>query len=174
MQGIDLHQIFSFVLILVLIAAGITAIAKVFKRPYPIALVIAGNIIGLINIPIPEPVNIFITEGEVFNFAVITLFLPALLGEAALKLPFSHLYDNKKPILLLAFGGTFLSFVVIGFSSMWLLQLSIPAAFVFASVMSATDPVSVLSIFNSLGVNKRLATVIEGETDRLTELTSDH
>lgn len=47
---------------------------------------------------------------------------------------------------------------------MWLLQLTIPAAFVFAAVMSATDPVSVLSIFKSLGVNKRLSTVIEGES----------
>lgn len=164
MHELDLHQIFSLVLILVMIAASITAIAKKLKKPYPIALVIVGTIIGLTNIPFLEPLKVFITEGEIFNFAVITLFLPALLGEAALKLPFSHLYDNKKPILLLAFGGTLLSFIVIGFSSMWLLQLSIPAAFVFAAVMSATDPVSVLSIFNGLGVNKRLATVIEGES----------
>ncbi|MFD2761270.1 Na+/H+ antiporter [Lentibacillus juripiscarius] len=164
MEELDLHHIFSLLLILVMIAAGITAIAKKFKRPYPIALVIIGAVIGLSNIPFLEPLKDFITAGEVFNFAVLTLFLPALLGEAALKLPFSQLFNNKKPILLLAFGGTFLSFVVIGFSSMWLLQLTIPAAFVFAAVMSATDPVSVLSIFKSLGVNKRLSTVIEGES----------
>ncbi|GAA0437359.1 Na+/H+ antiporter [Lentibacillus halophilus] len=164
MEELDLHHIFSLTLVLVMLAAGITAIAKKFKQPYPIALVIIGAIIGLSNIPFLEPLKGFITEGDVFNFAVITLFLPALLGEAALKLPFSRLFDNKRPILLLAFGGTFLSFVVIGFSSMWLLQLSIPAAFVFASVMSATDPVSVLSIFKNLGVHKRLSTVIEGES----------
>ncbi|SDQ07770.1 Na+/H+ antiporter [Virgibacillus salinus] len=164
MQELDLHHIFSLALILVMIAAGITAIAMKFNKPYPIALVIIGAIIGLINIPVLEPLKGFITEGEVFNFAVITLFLPALLGEAALKIPFSHLYDNKRPIIMLAFGGTFLSFIVIGFSSMWLLQFSVPAAFVFAAVMSATDPVSVLSIFKNLGVNKRLSTIIEGES----------
>ncbi|UOQ49672.1 cation:proton antiporter [Gracilibacillus caseinilyticus] len=164
MHDLDLHHIFQLGLILVMIAAGITAIAKKFKQPYPIALVIVGAIIGLINIPVLEPLKDFITEGEVFNFVIITLFLPALLGEAALKLPISHLNDNKKPILALAFGGTFLSFIIIGFSSMWFLQFSIPAAFVFAALMSATDPVSVLSIFKSVGVKKRLATVIEGES----------
>ncbi|MFD1039281.1 cation:proton antiporter [Virgibacillus byunsanensis] len=164
MHDLDLHHIFTLGLILVMIAAGITAIAKKFDKPYPIALVIVGTIIGLTNIPMLEPLKDFITEGEVFNFAVITLFLPALLGEAALKLPFSHLNENKEPILALAFLGTFLSFILIGFSSMWLLGLSIPAAFVFAAVMSATDPVSVLSIFKNVGVNKRLATIIEGES----------
>ncbi|MFD2046599.1 Na+/H+ antiporter [Ornithinibacillus salinisoli] len=164
MHDLDLHHIFELGLILVMIAAGITAIAKKFKQPYPIALVIVGAIIGLVNIPVLEPLKDFITEGEVFNFVIITLFLPALLGEAALKLPFSHLNDNKKPILTLAFGGTFLSFIIIGFSSTWLLQFSLPAAFVFAAIMSATDPVSVLSIFKSVGVKKRLATVIEGES----------
>jgi CPA1 family monovalent cation:H+ antiporter len=164
MHDLDLHDIFELGLMLVMIAAGITAVAKKLKRPYPIALVIVGTIIGLVNIPVLEPLKQLITNGEVFNFVIITLFLPALLGEAALKLPFSHLRENKKPILALAFGGTLLSFVIIGFLAIWLLDFSIPAAFVFAALMSATDPVSVLSIFKSVGVNKRLSTVIEGES----------
>ncbi len=164
MEELDLHHIFSLGLILVMIAAGITAVAKKFKQPYPIALVVVGTIIGLINIPVLNPLIQVITEGEVFNFIVITLFLPALLGEAALKLPFSHLNKNKKPILALVLIGILLSFMIIGFSSMWLLHFTIPAAFVFAAVMSATDPVSVLSIFKTVGVPDRLATVIEGES----------
>ncbi|OAH58717.1 sodium:proton antiporter [Domibacillus aminovorans] len=147
-----------------MIAAGITAIAKKFKQPYPIALVVIGAIIGLVRIPGLEPLKDFITEAEIFNFVIITLFLPALLGEAAFKLPFSHLKENKKPILALAFGATLLSFLIVGFSSIWLLNLSIPTAFVFAALMSATDPVSVLSIFKSVGAPKKLATVIEGES----------
>lgn len=164
MHDWDPHHIFELGLILVMLAAGITAIAKKFEQPYSIALVVVGVIIGLVNIPVLEPLKQFITEGEVFNFVIITLFLPALLGEAGLKLPFSQLFENKKPVLALAFGGTLLSFLVVGFSSMWLLQLSIPVAFVFAALMSATDPVSVLSIFKSVGVNRRLSTVIEGES----------
>ncbi|SFQ40252.1 cation:proton antiporter [Salibacterium halotolerans] len=164
MEELDLHHIFSLGLILVMIAAGTTAIAKKCKQPYPIVLVIVGTIIGLIDIPLMEPFITFITEEEVFHFVVITLFLPALLGEAALKLPSSQLNENKKPIIALVLIGILVSFGVIGFSSMWVLQLSIPAAFVFAAVMSATDPVSVLSIFKTVGVNERLSTVIEGES----------
>ncbi|MEH7116986.1 cation:proton antiporter, partial [Neobacillus vireti] len=164
MAEIDLHHIFEIGLILVMIAAGVTAIAKKFNRPYPIALVIVGTIIGLVNIPVLEHLKDFITEGEVFNFVIVTLFLPALLGEASLKLPYSHLKENKGPILALAFGGTLLSFLIIGFFMKLLLDFSIPKAFVFAALMSATDPVSVISIFKSVGVNKRLATVVEGES----------
>jgi monovalent cation:H+ antiporter, CPA1 family len=164
MHELDLHHIFELGLILVMIAAGITAVAKKFKQPYPIALVIVGALIGLFNIPVIEPLKQFITEGEIFNFVIITLFLPALLGEAALKLPFSHLKENKKPIISLAFVGTFLSYLAIGFSAYYFFGFSIPAAFVFAALMSATDPVSVLSIFKSVGVHKRLAVVIEGES----------
>jgi monovalent cation:H+ antiporter, CPA1 family len=164
LHELDLHHIFELGLILILIAAGITAISKKIKQPYPIALVIVGAVIGLVTIPALEPLKTFITEGEVFNFVVLTVFLPALLGEAALKLPFSHLVENKKAIFSLAFGGTLLSFLVIGFSAHWLLGFPITVAFVFASVMSATDPVSVLSIFKSMGVKKNLATVIEGES----------
>ena len=90
--------------------------------------------------------------------------MPALLGEAALKLPFSHLRENKRPVLALAFGGTLISFLIVGFSSMWLMHLAIPAAFVFAALMSATDPVSVLSIFKSVGAPKKLSIVVEGES----------
>ncbi|MEG9298926.1 cation:proton antiporter [Mangrovibacillus sp. Mu-81] len=164
MEEIDLHHIFELGLILVMIAAGITAVAKKFKQPYPIALVIVGALIGLLNIPILEPLKEFITEGEVFNFVIITLFLPALLGEAALKLPYSQLNSNKEPVLALAFGGTFISFLIIGFSAYFFFDFPIPAAFVFGALMSATDPVSVLSIFKSVGVKKRLAVVIEGES----------
>lgn len=159
-----MHHIFELVLILVMLAAGITAIAKKFKQPYPIALVIVGTVIGLVNIPWLEPLKRFITEGEVFNFVIITLFLPALLGEAAFKLPFNHLKENKGPIIALAFGGTLLSFLITGFAGIWLLDFSVPTAFVFAALMSATDPVSVLSIFKSVGVKKKLAIVIEGES----------
>jgi monovalent cation:H+ antiporter, CPA1 family len=164
LETLDLHFIFVMALFLMMLAAGITAIAKKFKQPYPIALVIIGAIIGLIKFPVLEPLKNFITQGEVFHFVIVTLFLPALLGEASLKLPFRELRTSKIPIISLAFGGTLLSFLLVGFSGYYLMGLSVTAAFVFGSLMSATDPVSVLSIFKSIGVNKRLAIVVEGES----------
>ncbi|MDQ0247417.1 CPA1 family monovalent cation:H+ antiporter [Bacillus fengqiuensis] len=164
MEELDFHHVFELGFLLVILAAGVTAIAKKFNQPYSIVLVVVGALIGLLDIPQLHALKLFITEGEVFNFVVITLFLPALLGEASLKLPFSHLQENKKPILALAFGGTLLSFLIIGFSVYYLFNFSLTASFVFAALMSATDPISVLSIFKSVGVHKRLSVVIEGES----------
>ncbi|WP_223595431.1 cation:proton antiporter [Neobacillus bataviensis] len=164
MKNLDPHFIFVMALILIMLAAGITAIAKKLKQPYPIALVIIGAIIGIVDFPVLDPLKNFITEEEVFHFVIVTIFLPALLGEASLKLPFSELLLNKFPILSLSLAGTLISYLIVGFSSYYFLGLSIQAAFVFAALMSATDPVSVLSIFKSVGVNKRLAIVVEGES----------
>lgn len=159
-----MHHNFELILVLLALAAGITAIAKKLNQPYPIALVIVGAVIGLVPIPGLESLKEFIATDEVFRFAIISIFLPALLGETTLKLPFSHLAENKKPILTLAFGATLLTFLIIGFSMNFWLGLSLQVAFVFAALMSATDPVSVISIFKSMRVEHRLATVIEGES----------
>ena len=45
-----------------------------------------------------------------------------------------------------------------------MIGLPLIVAFTFAALMSATDPISVLSIFKSLGVSKKLAVTIEGES----------
>jgi len=159
-----MHEHFVLILILLAIATSITAISKKFNSPYPIALVITGTIIGLFPISALDSLKEFIAEDEIFRFSIIAIFLPTLLGEATLKLPFHHLKENSRPIIALALFGTLISYIVIGFSANLMLGLSIQVAFTFAALMSATDPVSVLSIFKSLGVNKKLATVIEGES----------
>ncbi|MCF6092612.1 Na+/H+ antiporter [Microaerobacter geothermalis] len=155
---------FELVLLLLAIAAGVTAFAKKLNLPYPIALVIVGAIIGLLPIPGLEELKDFFAEDEVFRFAIISIFLPTLLGEATLKLPFSHLRENRGPILTLALVGTLVSFIVAGLLTVQFLSLPLQAAFVFAALMAATDPVSVLSIFKSMGVNHRLSIIMEGES----------
>ena len=64
----------------------------------------------------------------------------------------------------MALGGTLLSFLIIGFSAHFFLGLPVTVAFTFAALMSATDPISVLSIFKSAGVSQKLATIMEGES----------
>ncbi len=159
-----MHEHFILILILLAIAISTTAIAKKINVPYPIALVIVGTLIGLAPFVGLDSLKEFIAEDEVFRFAIISIFLPTLLGEATLKFPVSHLIENKKPITALALVGTLLSFISIGFLSNYFLGLSISVAFTFAALMSATDPVSVISIFKSIGVDKKLSTVVEGES----------
>ncbi len=158
------NEIFIQILVLLAIALAVIGIAQKLNRPYSIALVLVGLLLGMINIPVLEQAETYITQSNVFQAIVISLFLPILLGDATLKLPFSHLREQAKPVAALAFSGTLLSFVLIALGSYYLLGLPLVVACTFAALMSATDPISVISIFKSLGVPKKLTTVIEGES----------
>ncbi|GAA3332772.1 hypothetical protein GCM10020331_094180 [Ectobacillus funiculus] len=48
---------------------------------------------------------------------------------------------------MLAFIGTFLTFLIVSTLAYTILNLSLQQALIFGSLMAATDPVSVLSIF---------------------------
>ena len=160
----EFHDAFIQILILLAISVTVIGIAKLLKEPYSIALVLVGLVLGLTEFPIIEDAEFYITQSDVFQATVISLFLPILLGDATLKLPFHHLYQQKKPVIGLAFIGTFISWLVIGGGAYFLLDLPLAVAFTFAALMSATDPISVLSIFKSLGVPEKLSTVMEGES----------
>lgn len=155
---------FELILLLLALASGITAVAKKIAIPYPIFLVFAGAVIGLAPIPGTVSLKDLVAKDEFFRFAIISIFLPSLLGEATLKLSVDHLKENKRPIIILSLVCTLLTYMSIGAGAHYLLGLAVPVAFVFAALMSATDPVSVLSIFKSLGVHKRLSILIEGES----------
>ncbi|MFD1017930.1 cation:proton antiporter [Thalassobacillus hwangdonensis] len=160
----EFNEVFIQILILLGISITVIAIAKLLKEPYSIALVIVGLVLGITEIPVIEEAENFITQSEVFQAAIISLFLPILLGDATLKLPFHHLFEQKKTVMGLAFIGTFLSFLTIGGAVYFLFDLPLIVAFTFAALMSATDPISVLSIFKSLGVSKKMSTIMEGES----------
>ncbi|MEC0246026.1 sodium:proton antiporter [Paenibacillus chitinolyticus] len=158
------NEIFIQILVLLAVSMAVIAVAKKVNQPYSIALVLTGLLLGLIRVPFLEAAESFITQSHVFQAIIISLFLPILLGDATLKLPFSHLKEQSKPVLALAFGGTLLSFLLIAFASYYLLGLPLVVAFTFGALMSATDPISVISIFKSLGVPKQVVTIIEGES----------
>lgn len=158
------NETFIQLLILLAVSMFVIAVAKKLNQPYSIALVIVGLILGVTHIPLLEEAESFITQSHVFQAVIISLFLPILLGDATLKLPVAHLMKHSKPVLALAIGGTLLSFLLIAAGSYYWLGLPVVVAFTFASLMSATDPISVISIFKSLGVPKSLVTIIEGES----------
>uniref|UniRef100_UPI0034D5E57F cation:proton antiporter n=1 Tax=Priestia megaterium TaxID=1404 RepID=UPI0034D5E57F len=154
----------AYWIILLAIAVGVVFIAEKMKQPYPTFLVVMGLIIGLTPIPGLGEVKSYVVNDSVFQTTVIFIFLSALLGDAALKLPFNELKENKKSISLLALLGTFLTFLIVATLTYFLLHLSLQEALIFGALMAATDPVSVLSIFKSMGLNKRLSIVVEGES----------
>lgn len=158
------NEIFIQILALLTVSLTVIALTKLINKPYSISLVIVGLLLGLTEIPFLEEAEHFIVQSEVFQVIIISLFLPVLLGDASLKLSFLQLKKEKGPIVALALVGTFLSYILIGIGAHFLVGLSVIVSFTFASLMSATDPISVISIFKTLGVPKKLVTIIEGES----------
>jgi CPA1 family monovalent cation:H+ antiporter len=150
------------VLALLLVAAVVGMGARRLRLPYTLALVLAG--IGLGLLPLPELRDVHLTPD-----LLLAIFLPALLFEAAYHVEFSKFRRNAGVIMLLAVPGVVLSVVVTALLSWPLLQavgLALPlgACFLLATMIAATDPISVLALFRSLGVNRRLYLLVEGES----------
>ncbi|MGA9595137.1 MAG: sodium:proton antiporter, partial [Acidimicrobiia bacterium] len=67
-------------------------------------------------------------------------------------------------IITLAVAGTLIGTFVVGAIVRPMLDVPWAAALAFGALISATDPVAVIALFRSLGVSKRLTTLVEGES----------
>jgi monovalent cation:H+ antiporter, CPA1 family len=129
--------------------------SKYIRIPYTIALTIAGLIIALTGIKL---------EVNLTPDLILFIFLPALLFESSYNLPFAEVRDNLRPIVLLAVPGVILTALCVAAGLYFTTGIGWDTAFLFGAIMSATDPVSVLAIFRSIGAPKRLSVVLEGES----------
>lgn len=83
----------------------------------------------------------------------------------------ANFFRNIGTILTFAFAGTFISAIVLGVI-LWLwtrmaldgFSISFVEAFAVGATLSATDPVTILAIFNAYKVDPKLYTVIFGES----------
>ncbi|OAA76407.1 Cation/H+ exchanger, CPA1 family [Akanthomyces lecanii RCEF 1005] len=130
--------------------------------------IFAGMIVGLVLLitsgdSIRSPLN--------FDYQIFfNLLLPPIILSSGYELHQANFFRNIGTILTFAFAGTFMSAVVIGLI-LWLYSM-IPGAinmtFVDAisvgATLSATDPVTILAIFNTYKVDPKLYTIIFGES----------
>ena len=130
-------------------------LARRTRVPYTVALVLAGLAIGLSNV-LP---GVQLTPG-----LVLFVFLPALIFDSAFRLEFRHLMENRRQIAFMAIPAPLISTILVGGALHLLVGLDLPSALLFGALISATDPVSVAATFRELGVPKRLACIIEGES----------
>jgi CPA1 family monovalent cation:H+ antiporter len=157
-------QIIEFLLLL-LIAASLIAIATLrFRVPYTIALVVGGILIDIFHVPITELLGEGGSARVLTPDVIFMVFLPGLLFEAGLNIQVQRLRRNLVPILLLAIAGVLLATLVTGYAIHWAYDVPLLVALVFGSLISATDPISVLALFKEMGVSKRLSTLVEAES----------
>ncbi len=157
------NSVVEFLIWLLIAASIIAMVAGRLRIPYTVALVIGGLVLGSVRLPIVETLFSHQPDWLTPNIVLI-IFLPALLFEGSLKLRVRQLRENRLPILLLATVGVLVATLVTGYAAHWLLGLPLLVALVFGAVTAATDPISVLSIFKTMAVPRRLGIVVEAES----------
>ncbi|TKA51137.1 hypothetical protein B0A53_05955 [Rhodotorula sp. CCFEE 5036] len=102
---------------------------------------------------------------------LLNVLLPPIILNSGYQLKQEHFFRHFHVILTFAFAGTFISAVALGvivylYSLLGLegLSLTIVECLLFGSTLSATDPVTILAIFNQLHVDPKLYSVIFGES----------
>lgn len=151
---------------LLLISIAAYVFSKKYKAPYTVLLVL----IGLLLVPVSQTSFFgYIDDFKLTPDVLFYVFLPILLFESAYNMNYKQLLKNWKSIGILAVIGLIISAGVIGgvlFILFPFFGLEIPfmVCLLFGSLISATDPVAVLSIFKTVGAPRRLALIFEGES----------
>jgi len=157
------HLVVEFIIWLLIAASVIAVVAARLRIPYTVALVLGGLALGLVRTPFLQDITGQRPDWLTPDIALI-IFLPPLLFEGSVKIQFRHLRENVIPILLLANVGVLVATVITGFVIHWEVGLPLLTGLLFGSIIAATDPISVLSIFKSMAVSKRLSIIVEGES----------
>ncbi len=145
-------------LLVLSVSLAVATLSRVFiwfrQIPYTLLLVIVGLGLAVIDVRL---VNL---SPEL----ILLIFLPPLLFEAAWNLEWHNLKRDLVPICLYAIVGVMISVGGIAFGLREVAGISLTTALLVGASLSATDPVSVISLFRELGVGKRLTVLMEGES----------
>lgn len=92
------------------------------------------------------------------------VLLPLLLYESATHINIHQFKLQFRTITFMATFGLLISIAVVGGMVAVGLGLPLGVGLLFGAMISATDPIAVLALFKTMGVPKRLALLIEGES----------
>jgi monovalent cation:H+ antiporter, CPA1 family len=154
----------EFLIWLLIAASVIAVIAKRIGIPYTVALILGGLLLSIVPLPALAPLHNGNRPDWLTPNVILTLFLPALLFEGSLKIELRHIKTILVPLLLLANLGVLIATLVTGLVIYYAVGMSLVVALLFGSMVSATDPISVLSIFKEVAVDERLSVLVEGES----------
>jgi sodium/hydrogen exchanger-like protein 6/7 len=171
------EEIFSswalFILLVLLIGALFSSYYLQQKRIQAIhetvLSIFYGMIVGLIIRVSPGH---YIQDTVTFNSSYFfNVLLPPIILNSGYELHQANFFRNIGSILTFAIPGTFISACVLGiilyiWTSLGLesIHISFVDALSVGATLSATDPVTILSIFNAYKVDPKLYTVIFGES----------
>jgi len=142
-----------------MLAAGV---CRNLPIPYTVFLVIIGIVLG--TFARNEESMSVLLDFQLTPDIVLFLFLPALLFESAFNLNARQLVRDLIPVLILAIPALLISTTFIAVGLWFFLEVPLTLALLFGALISATDPVAVISLFKELGAPERLTILVEGES----------
>jgi CPA1 family monovalent cation:H+ antiporter len=147
--------------VLVLFVAFLVAMPLValvssrLRLPYTAALVLVG--LGISALPIREGL-------QVSPQLAVPVLLPGLVFEAAYRLDGDELRRAFGGVALLAVPGVLVTAVVVALILSVATGLPMKEAFLVGAIVSATDPVAVVSTMRRLSAPQRLVTLVDAES----------
>lgn len=154
----------QFLLLLLILASAVAVVALRLRIPYTVALVVAGLVLGSVHVKALETFYLGPHPNWLTPNVILILFLPGLLFEGSAKINIRQLRESLGPVLMLATVGVLIATVFTGYVLHWAMGLPLLVTLLFGAIIAATDPISVLAIFNELSVVKRLSLLVEGES----------
>ncbi|NOQ76744.1 MAG: sodium:proton antiporter [Methylococcaceae bacterium] len=159
-------DVYLSIFTLMFISLGINLLSMKMRIPYTVLLVIGGSLL----VPLSKvEIFSFITSFQLTPESLFFVFLPILIFESAYNINIRNIKENKFTISMLAIVGLLISTFFIGFVGHWgfkLIGFDVPllVTLLFGAIISATDPVAVLSLFKEYGAPHRLTLIFEGES----------
>jgi CPA1 family monovalent cation:H+ antiporter len=142
-----------FLILILALTAFTVVLAPRVKLPPTVGLVLVGLFLNITGI----------WHATLNPDLVFYVLLPIVIFEASFNLTTHDFVADWPRTVFLAFPGVAVMCVVVGYG-VHLLGQPYSVAFLFAAIVAATDPVSVVALFRDLGVAPRLRTVIESES----------
>jgi len=161
-MGMHENQIISVILFIGFFLVLTTLVKWWSERssfPYTVALLIVGFMAQLFFHFFRIDLHLSLSTDMIFY-----VLLPLLLFESAAHIQMHQFRLQFKTITFLATFGLLASVFVTGTLMALLLGIPLGVGLLFGAIISATDPIAVLSLFKTVKAPKRLALLIEGES----------
>lgn len=135
--------------------AGLSALARWMRLPYPIVLVVGGALFGFVpGVP----------EVRLNPSVVLVVFLPPLVYGAAFFANLNDIRASLRGLTLTTVGLVLVTMTAVGVATHELVGgISWGAAFALGAVVSPTDPLAAATIMRRLDAPRRLVSAVENE-----------
>lgn len=180
-HGPDTSPLF-FIILAVFIGAATRHFLKGLPVPFTALLLIIGIVLGVLNrmglfehwgsMDVSFIHDSLIWAAHIDPHMLFFIFLPILIFEAAFAMDLHTFKKSATNSVILAVPGILVALLLTGTMvyAIDVLDIGLEGwanwglAFMFGSVISATDPVAVVALLKELGASKKLGTLIEGES----------